>query len=251
MSQQEETAWKIVLQNQGIVGKVIKNNFTWHLKRNPGVVSYEDMFNTGLLGLHKAVCMFNPKLGFKLSTYAFVWIRHFISRMLVIEGFQSVRIPNYLDDKFVSIRKKYRGSIPNSVIENEKNPALKRALEIMSTPMPINLDETVTQEEKHSATFKDFIVFHENETLFQQLDEQDLHTIVLHACRNLSARSKAIINARYGLEGEEALSLEEIGIEFDMSKERVRQIQRNSIEILRQYFHKNTVRFKEAREFVR
>lgn len=191
--------------------------------------------------------MFNPALGFKLSTYAFFWIKQHVSRAIYDEGFRSVRIPCYLNDKVNSLRKYLNGNeLPKNTDE-----ATTRAYQILSNPLPTYLDAAANKEEgKQAVTMRDFLIFHEQNTLYEHLEDSDIHMMVILACKELDPRKRAILEMRYGLDGEEEYTLDECAKEFGITKERVRQIEVEAMSELKDLFGGSARIQKEVKELL-
>lgn len=199
-------------------------------------ISLEDLIMEGNLGLMTAIDKFDPMRGFKLSTYAVWWIRQAILNALSEKG-RSVRIP--LNQ--VGLQQRIRKAIQQFVQKEERQPSVSELAEIMG------LSEDKIEESlgvMSSEVSIDLPVGEDGDSCLADLlpsslpmadsglNHEGLKQDIQRWLQVLDVRARDIITCSFGLNGEEPMSLEELGLRYGLSRERVRQIQQSSIRTL-------------------
>ena len=202
-----------------------------------------DLINEGNIGLMKAVDRFKPEIGAKLSTYSSWWIRQAIRRALSNRS-KLIRLPVHFVDRLTRIRKteatlwdKLGREPENQEIADHlgldagKIQACRNATQaLLSLNSPLGDDQTHTVAE----TVADENAVIASEQLVRQTDRQLLREVLA----TLKPREQEILKMRFGLNGDEPKRLEAVGKHFGVTRERIRQIQEQSLAKLREMIEK-------------
>ncbi len=202
-------------------------------------LSMSDLVSEGNIGLMHAVERFDPEKGGKLSTYASWWIKQSVKRALADQS-KTVRLPTHMVDKIARMRR--IASILTEAIGREPTdeelaeelglPRHKVAMLKQAALRPISLDAPVNQGE--ATEYGDIIGDETASDPLQILTDKNLQGQIDGLLSILSERERRIIDERFGLSGLKPMLLEDVGREFGVSRERIRQLQNSAIAKMRQ-----------------
>ncbi len=202
-----------------------------------------DLVSEGNIGLMKAVERFDPAKGAKLSTYAAWWIRQSIKRALVNQS-KTIRLPVYLVDK---ISKMHRVSLQlteelgheptDDEVAEEIGISSEKVSQLKTISIrPASLDAPISDDD--STEFGEIVGDDAAQTPFELLRDKNLRDEVSDLLEALDDRERKIIFQRFGLDGGKSKTLEEVGKEFGVTRERIRQLQNIALAKLRQALSK-------------
>ncbi|HCF94289.1 MAG: sigma-70 family RNA polymerase sigma factor [Verrucomicrobiota bacterium] len=227
----EEARDKMIRSNLRLVVKIA------HDYSNLGLPLL-DLISEGNIGLMKAVERFDPEKGGKLSTYAAWWIKQSIKRALANQG-KTIRLPVHLVDKISRLKRtalqmsEELGREPTSEeLAERMGITLKKLVQLRTvSTRPASLDAPIGDED--STEFIEIVGDKDAPTPFEVLREKLLRYDINRFLGGLDEREAEIIRLRFGLDGEKPRTLEEVGEVFNVTRERVRQIQNIALRKLR------------------
>lgn len=228
----------LVEKNQGLV----RSRASYFFRSHGNDLDLEDLVQSGMLGMIRAAEKFDLSLGYKFTTYAYKWIDKAIRKAINKEG-HTIRIPA---GKYLKLNKLKQILKANPEASDEE---LYRILEkegidkkqaddlflinrnqVNSTSLNINLDS----EDSTGDELMD-MVGDESTPVDMLILEKDMENFLLKALDQLTDREKQIIIFRYGLDNEKPKTLEEIGKIYDLSRERIRQIENQALGKLKDF----------------
>ncbi len=223
---------EIINRNLKLVVAIAKKYKGW------SGLSFTDLIQEGSFGLMAAVDKFDYKLGYKFSTYAVYWIKQSITKAMVNKG-RVVRLPAHIVGLINKVKKAERAL----ALELDKEPTeeqigerlgisaqeVKDALEM--NLVALSLDTPIGDEEED--TILDFIEDKAFESPIERVAKEDLKEQLLKVMDSLESREKTVLIKRYGLEDGEPMTLDEIGKELNLSRERIRQIEEKALRKMR------------------
>lgn len=221
---------KLIVSNGRLVIS-IASRYTGH------GLTLAEVSQEGVLGLIRAIDKFDADRGVRLSTYASYWIRQSVSRAVAVQT-RTIRLPVHKVDRLGAVRK----AMNQLTQELGRTPEISEVARALGdTPEQIEAllcdgQETLSLEDpvgEDGATLADFVIEEDSTRLENEVDKSLLEQEIQEALATLTARESRIMELRYGLRDGHPLTLQDVAERFGLTRERIRQIEKEAIAKLR------------------
>jgi RNA polymerase primary sigma factor len=211
-------------------------------KKKTGSVPLIDLIQEGNIGLWKSIDKFDLQRGFRFSTYATWWIRQAVSRAIADQG-RNIRLPVHRSDELTKV-----SAIIDRFIGQHGKPPTDQAIadiagytldrvigimEIRNRADTSSLDKYIYASGDEDGSMYQFVVDEDAMTTEESAEHQEMKHRIDDIINTLKPREAKIIKMRYGLGGHRPHTLEEVGQKFTLTRERIRQIERDALKKLR------------------
>jgi len=230
LSGDEEARQNLIKANLRLVVSIAKRYI------NRGPLGISDLIQEGNIGLFKAVEKFDYKRGFKFSTYATWWIRQAITRALADQS-RTIRIPVHMVEtisKYTQVKRKLAQELGREPLAEEiavqMNMGVDKVRHIQKISQEVISLESPIGDSDDKSTLAEFIKDEKGTTPSQHTSQELLRDQIKEILGDLTERERVILEMRFGLKDGVIHTLEEVGKVFNVTRERIRQIESKALE---------------------
>lgn len=209
-------------------------NIARHYYKPGGYATMHDLVQEGALGLMRGIEMFEPERGYRLSTYATWWIKQAITRYLSNTS-SIIRVPVHMNEELSKYHKVYKEILQEKTGVEPRDEELAKKLKVPLEKIRLYkeiendvLSLDVPVGEKKDITLSSFIPAL-GASVEDQFENVALHSALEECLMILPTKERDIVKRRFGMDGYQAQTLEEIGHEYGVTRERIRQLEANAL----------------------
>lgn len=210
--------------------------------QNQGV-DLHDLISEGNLGVMHAISKFDPEKGFRFSTYAVWWIRHYLSNVIMNEG-RTIRVPIHVNKaiaKMLSVTKKLSQEFNReptiNEIAQEMGQSLSEVMNLMANhESTLSLDVTISQDQENSSDFYNVVSDEDGNDATQILIGSEKLSLLKSFLHLLEPQAQKVIEYRFGVNGKNQKTLEKTGKILGLTRDQVRYSQTKALEALKDIF---------------
>ena len=207
-----------------------------------------DLISEGNIGLMTAVDRFDPNRGVRLSTYAALWIKQHMRRAIANHS-RTIRVPVHVCEKLVQVNRaasKLEEVLGRAAsleeLAAETSLPLDKVRNLRQAIMPTLSLDTASGPDESGYSIAETLADDRMRLAYDHLNEGDVHGMLGDAIHLLNSREQEILRRRFGLDGDEPQTLDQVGAQFGLTRERIRQLQEGALRKLRQRLRKKVDR---------